>query len=58
MSALGLARQAASKRAKVKLDHSTDIDMFLMVEKLLISIHKQNIIIKVKNSHNSNIGSK
>ena len=33
LSTLGLAWQAASKKAKVKLDLSTDIDMLLMVEK-------------------------
>ena len=27
LSALGLSRQAASKKTKVKLDHLTDIDM-------------------------------
>ena len=31
--ALGLAWQAALKKAKVKLDLFTDIDMLLMVEK-------------------------
>ena len=33
LSAPGLAWQAALKKTKVKLDLSTDIDMFLMVEK-------------------------
>ena len=35
ISAPGLAWQAALKKAKVKLDLLTDIDMVLMVEKLL-----------------------
>ena len=35
ISAPGLAWQAAFKKAKVKLDLLTDIDMVLMVEKLL-----------------------
>ena len=33
LSATGLAWQAALKKAKVKLDLLTDIDMFLKVEK-------------------------
>ena len=33
LSAPGLARQAALKKTKVKLDLLTDIDMLLMVEK-------------------------
>ena len=33
LSALGLAWQAALKKAKVKLDLLTDLDMLLMVEK-------------------------
>ena len=33
LSTLGLAWQAASKKTKVKLDLSTDIDRLLMVEK-------------------------
>ena len=35
LSASGLAWQAALKKTKVKLDLSTDIDMLLMVEKLI-----------------------
>ena len=33
LSACGLGWQAALKKAKVKLELSTDIDMLLMVEK-------------------------
>ena len=33
LTALGLARQAALRETKVKLDLLTDIDMLLMVEK-------------------------
>ena len=33
LSALGLAWQAALKERKVKLDHSTDMDVLLIVEK-------------------------
>ena len=35
LSASGLAWQADSKKAKVKLDLLTDIDMLLMVEKCI-----------------------
>ena len=35
LSTLGLAWQAASKKTKVKLDLSTDIDRLLMVEKVI-----------------------
>ena len=35
LSSSGLAWQTALKKTKVKLDLSTDIDMLLMVEKLI-----------------------
>ena len=70
-SAHGLAWQRALKKAKVKLDLLTDIDMLFMVEKgirgrLHHSIYQYakanskytNIMIKVKNPHILNIGMK
>ena len=66
----GLARQAALKKTKVKLDLLTDIDMLLIVEKgirgetylfLFIDVQKLitntlKIMIKIKKQHIFNIG--
>ena len=69
LSAPGLAGQAALNKTRVKLDLLTDIDMLLMVEKVIeeeyvtLFIDMQKLItntwkikIKVKNRHIFNIG--
>ena len=39
LSAPGLAWEAALKTTKVKLDHLTDIDILLMVEKVIRGVY-------------------
>ena len=69
LSASGLLWQAALKKSKVKLDLLTDIDLLLMVEKVLeeecvtlftdmqkLITNTWKIMMKIKNRHILNIG--
>ena len=60
ITALELARQAALKKTKVKLDLLSHIDKLLMLEKGIIRggiiTNTRKIMIKIKNRHIFNIG--
>ena len=57
ISALGLAWQAALKKAEVKVKLLTDIDMLLLIEKRIRSriCHSNKFIIRYVKTNNKNV---